>query len=187
MQKIFFFGLIIMAHSASSQLNKKNWLVGGTGNYTSSKQYLPTGVNAVKSISFSILPDCGYFIIDKLAVGINVGVLYSKSFATYNNSTVTTYKIGPFARYYFLPKENKINVFFNSNYNYGSSHFNNFGLKGTSANNSYSFSGGPEFFFNTSVGLELTLGWYHDKFIEDKSYDNSLKVGLGFQIHLQNK
>ena len=50
---------------------------------------------------------------------------------------------------------------------------------------SYLISGGPVVYFNTSVGIEFTLGWSYEKAIEDKSSAQSFLMGLGLQVHLE--
>jgi len=114
-----------------------------------------------------------------------LGTGYTKTKDGNTFSSVTSYGFGPFARYYFLEKENQINLFVNANYAYNINKINNSGTKGTMTSYNYSFSGGPVVYFNSSVGLEFTIGWYHYKSIDDKSFTNSIRLGLGFQIHLE--
>jgi len=57
-----------------------------------------------KTTDFSFIPSVGYFVIDNLAVGININYSTSKTENTFLNNTNTTksssFAIGPFARYY---------------------------------------------------------------------------------------
>ncbi|HEY6914348.1 MAG TPA: hypothetical protein VI413_06710 [Paludibacter sp.] len=58
----------------------------------------------VKSTNINLLPKFGYFVVDNLAVGLDLSLIYqSRSFKTiYNesNSKGTYFCVGPFVRYY---------------------------------------------------------------------------------------
>ncbi len=115
--------------------------MGGTGSYSSTKVG-PGDPLEIKTTNFSILPNAGYFIVDKLVVGINTGITFSRDdndFVTNVGSSVTSYKAGPFIRYYFSNPEKQLNFFAHGRYNYGINHFNNFGQKTSSPYNTYSF------------------------------------------------
>ena len=89
------------------------------------------------------------------------------------------------ARYYFLNKEKLFNILVDGSYQFGS--LANFG-KGTTQ--STSIMTGTELFFNNSVGIELLLGYLHQKNIKDETQNaykhikNGFYVSIGFQIHL---
>lgn len=56
--------------------------------------------------------------------------------------------------------------------------------------NKFSFLVGPEIFFNSSVGMEVLLGYktYNQKMVESfyTSYiENGFQIAVGFQIHLE--
>ncbi len=67
---IFF--ITIINFPAKCQLNKKTWLAGGTGSfYSNNNTYVyPTANGSGKEINIDISANIGYFIIDKLAVGL---------------------------------------------------------------------------------------------------------------------
>lgn len=171
--------------TANCQITRGNWLVGGNANFSSSNQNLSNSTDKNSSTAFSILPNIGYFVADKFAFGINTGVSFRQSKSNNTKSSVTSYKIGPFAKYYFLDPENTTNLFIQGAFGYGINRFNNFGNIANSKNISYQIIGGPVIYFNTSVGLEFTLGWNFDKAIEDKSSVSSSIIGIGLQIHLK--
>ena len=183
---ILFFITACFFINTYGQITKKNWLLGGTGSYSSDKQVLQGSTTELKSAYATLTPNIGYFIADKFAIGINLGFGLNKITATnIPSSSITNYFAGPFAKYYFLPKDKLLNLFLYGNYNYGISRGKNSGVVDKSSGYKYSIAGGPVIFFNNSVGLELSMGWYHSKSIDDKSYTNSIKFGLGFQIHLE--
>lgn len=186
MNRVTFIALLsLFSITSKSQIARGNWLVGGNANLSSSKQNLINSTDKNSSIMFSILPTIGYFIVDKFAFGINPGASFTQSKNNNTKSNVTSYRIGPFAKYYFLETDNMANLFLQGSFGYGINRFNNFGNTATNKYVSYLISGGPVIYFNTSVGLEFSLGWKYDKAIEDKSTTNSLVVGIGFQIHLE--
>ncbi len=175
--------------NASAQLNKATWIVGGTGNFMSRN-----GTYTTPSVSYdskytdvTISPNIGYFLVDKLAVGLKSSLSWTKSktFPPGGGSTdIKRFLAGPFARYYLLDIDKQFNILTEGNFQFGS--YKAGDDKGSIS--SYSFMTGPVVYFNSSVGLEFLLGYTSN--IEDvrDRYKNSLKgfqVSLGFQIHLE--
>lgn len=182
---------LLFSFTAKCQLDKGIWLVGGTGNFLSSKNTYTSSAYSQTSdrIDIKISPDIGYFVIDKLAVGLR------PSFSKYKDqvnstgggySNVNRFEIGPFIRYYFLKTDNPYNILTDISYQYGSYWF-----KPTKGNiNTFSASAGSVIYFNTSVGLELLMGYYSRKEVIQQNGDNITKqkgfqIGIGFQIHLE--
>ena len=130
-------------------ITENNWLLGGSTSFSSLKSS-STASTQFKQTSFQISPLVGYFVKDKFAIGLRPSLMYGSNTVANSNTIV---KVGPFIRYYFLKTENIFNLFAESRYEYGS----NTG-KGQGAGqrlNTFSFSGGPVLYFNTSVGLEF--------------------------------
>jgi hypothetical protein len=187
------------------QLDKKTWLVGGSGSFDSYKQeqsFISQGtgepINAVynyKNIEFTA--NVGYFIIDKFATGIKISYIdiYGKSIENGEIGS-RTFTTGPFARYYFLNKEKQFNIVTEVNYQFGRI---NYGRVNTVAGNdfdgsinTFTFLVGPEFFFNSSVGMEILLGYRNFNRKMDNTFNTSInekgfQVAIGFQIHLEKK
>jgi hypothetical protein len=172
-------------NNADSQITKGNWMIGGAASFKSSK-YDYGGVSLKQTIA-QLSGDVGYFVIDKLAIGLKPG--YEKT-GTKGNSNplndvnVNSYNIGPFARYYFLPVEKYVNIFSELSYQYG--------LMKTSqevSQNSNNFSGvlGCAAFFNSSVALEFTLGYSHYLYNNNAGKVNSVIAGIGFHFHLEKE
>jgi len=113
--KLFIAATLLLTINSYGQLDKKTWLVGGSGSFNSYKlegsfisqqtnNQVITGYN-YKVIELS--PKVGYFFIDKLAIGITPTFSYSKVISRVNNTTAyyaNKFSVGPFARYYFLKK-----------------------------------------------------------------------------------
>ncbi len=187
---LFFFMVFGMTLSANAQITKGNWMVGGDAFYSSTEyKYASNEENQESSVKFyeiRVNPNIGYFFIDKLAGGLQINLLFNENDSRGNaNTTNQSYGLGPFVRYYFLDTEKQLNVFAQASYSL------RFGEKFAKDNaidwSGYGLQAGTVFFFNQSVGLELSLKYTS---ITQKSNDfkvNNLLVGLGFQIHLDRK
>jgi hypothetical protein len=127
-----------------------------------------------------VAPNIGYFLSDKLAAGLKIDIEKTKYSLSLNTGVSTSYAFGPFIRYYFLPIENQLNLFVEGNYQHGLS-------KPVDQNsNTFSFVAGPVFYFNTSVGLEITVAYSNTKNSE-ATINNNIQFGMGFQIHLEKQ
>ncbi len=96
--------LFCLCFSSKAQITKDNWLVGGSASFSNSKQNLIYSADKNSDVSFSILPNIGYFITDKFALGLSPGVSFRQSKSNNVKSNVSSYAIGPFAKYYLLPQ-----------------------------------------------------------------------------------
>ena len=116
----------------------------------------------------------GYFINDKFAVGITPLFTYNK---TENSNSKITYGIGPYARYYLLKTEKRVNVLTHIEYSYNGNDNTNDTSMG------FDFKVGPVIFFNSSVALEMTLNYNTNN--QNSATYNIFSLGLGLQIHLE--
>ena len=73
-----------------------------------------------------ISPSVGYFIMDKLALGLRPTYLLQKSkdrgstgSASGGQSSFSWLELGSFGRWYFLKKDNNYNIVFDISYHYG--------------------------------------------------------------------
>lgn len=174
--------ILLFAFTANAQITKGNWIVGGTGNFTSyENKSTQDGTDiSSKGIAISILPNAGYFFINKLAVGTTTSFVYSKQ----KDFESLSYGFGPFVRYYFLKEDKRINLFAHANYIFGESKSGS----NKSTSSGYRFKAGPAIFFNKNVAMEVTLDYNSSKLtpsgLESSTY-SSLQISLGFQIHLK--
>lgn len=175
--KILALSLFLFTVSANAQITKGNWMVGGDANFTNSEVKDKNGEIIGSGNGIRISPNIGYFFIDKFAVGINGNFNYGK---TNGSPSSIGYGGGPFARYYFLKPEKRVNVFAEANYNYYTSKTQGFDSTNGST---YRFKAGPVIYFNSSVGLELSLNYSTEVFSNNTS--KYFTVGFGFQIHLE--
>ena len=156
------------------QITKGNWLVGGSANF-STIQYSSGASLHYKQTNFQISPTVGYFLKDKFAVGLRPSLSYGSNNLG-NSSTVIT--IGPFVRYYFLKPETIFNLFTEGSYKYGT-------ISRGQRLNTFSFAAGPVLYFNSSVGLEFTIGYSTTKVVGFTGSNNEMLAGIGFQFHLE--
>jgi hypothetical protein len=176
MKKAFFATVLtVSVIAASAQINQGQWLIGGNVNFTSSKQ----GDAKMTHINFS--PDAGYFFINNFAGGLRVNVASDKPDG---GDASTVFTVAPFLRYYFLPAAQKVNVFADAQYGFGSGKDG-----GSSASiNEYQISAGPAVFLSPHTALEFTVFYASlgGKFYEGPTTDrvSEFGVNIGFQIHL---
>lgn len=182
---------MLLLEKANCQLEKGNWLIGGSGNYSN---YKSKGNNAINSKIriLEISPDIGYFIDDQIATGIKLNLNFSKAkYPQIDGSTTSSTQnkigFGPFVRYYFLAKEKAINVFFDAGTYFNFYTSKNFGnSRTTSKDFQYSIFGGAVAFLNSSVGIEILLGYVSNNTIRQDSRVQLFQLKIGTQIHLEN-
>jgi hypothetical protein len=173
------FSMIASVSTVSAQINKGQWLVGGNAAFTSSKE------GDYKTTTFQFSPNAGYFFINNLAGGLRLNLSSAKEEINDFESTATTTSIAPFVRYYFLPAAQKVNVFADASYSFGSMKFEEDGEEEQKANvNGFTISAGPAFFLTPNTALEVTLGYNSSKMEDAEESTGTFLFGVGFQIHL---
>jgi hypothetical protein len=172
--------LFFLSTALNAQITKGNWMVGGNAYFNSStiENTNPDGsTGSVSGSGININPTIGYFIINNFSIGLsgNFGLSIPEQ-----GSNLTSLGVGPFVRYYFLKPEKTVNLLSQIGYNYITS-------SSDSKFNSYNFRVGPVIYFNSSVGLELTIDYSISKITNrfSESTSKAFNVGFGFQIHLE--
>ncbi|MDQ6610159.1 MAG: hypothetical protein M3Y85_10105 [Bacteroidota bacterium] len=187
---VFLVGLIAFSYTGNCQIEKGNWLVGGSGSYNRTKS---EGLSKYTSRTVDFAIPVGYFIKDKFAAGIMANILFSKEEfpqidGTTAKQTFNQVGIGPFMRYYFLKFSGNINILSEGSVLYTTGKVKN---RGTTIDQpaflDYSFYTGPVIFFNSSVGLEFLLGYKYSSYTDIDIQEKSIKFKIGFQIHLEKK
>jgi hypothetical protein len=174
------FSMIVSVSTVSAQINKGQWLVGGNAGFTSSKE------GDFKTTTFQFSPNAGYFFINNLAGGLRLNINSQKEKFNDDEETATTTSIAPFVRYYFLPAAQKVNVFADASYSFGSVKYDD-GTNDEKVNvNGFSVSAGPAIFLTPNTALELTLGYNSSKIEDADESTGTFLFGVGFQIHLGN-
>jgi hypothetical protein len=124
-------------------------------------------------------PAAGYFFIDKFAGGLKFAYAVSNP---KGYKATTQYLAGPFLRYYFLPANQKVNIFFDGTYGFGSAH-NEYGSFNS---NMYVFAAGPAIFLNPHTALEFAVNYSSTggELYGNGSRYNVVGFNIGFQIYL---
>jgi hypothetical protein len=172
MKKLTIIILVCCALISYAQIPKGTILAGATSNLGFSN-YKPDGGST--STGFNINVKGGYFIIDNLVAGANLGLSRSDAGTT----TFTANSIGLFARYYIIGK-----IFVGG----GFDAINTRSESGTFTNKtSYvqgNFNAGYALFLNPNIAVEPTLN------INNQAGDVdafSVGLGVGFTLFLNRK
>jgi hypothetical protein len=192
MQKLFLsLAMVFLYCIVQAQLTKGNWMAGGTGSFYSTKKKFSSTISnqTLDALRISLSPSLGYFAAEKFAIGVRPSFMKTKSKLTTIGGLTTNenrFDIGPFARYYFLQADKPFNLIADVSYQYGFYWFTP--TKGS--RNTFSASAGTVVFFNSSVGLELLLGYFTQKeTINDGigtiNEQQGLQMTVGFQFHLE--
>lgn len=96
----------VMALGASAQ----DWYAGGQVTFGRSTE----SASGVKSTQVTVLPEIGYNLTEKLAIGSVLGVSYKKS----GSEEKTVLKIAPYARYTYF-STSKLNLFIDGGVDFG--------------------------------------------------------------------
>lgn len=189
MKNLIFCFALLFSKNSHAQIDKGIWLVGGSGKfYSYNSTYNSTSYsNEAKYTQIDLSPTIGYFVADKLALGIKPTFSSIKGKVTSaggGTTNVQRYLIGPFGKYYLLNTTNNYNVVSEVSYQLGL--FNAGAQKGKLS--TFSALLGPVIYFNKSVGLEFLLGYSYSK--EDveqanKEIRKGFQIAIGFQIHLE--
>jgi hypothetical protein len=173
-----------IASVLSAQVQQKNWLLGGSASFYHDKY------GNEKETGLTVSPDVGYFFIDKLAGGLRVNLsTWTNKEEGYNDYKGTDFSIAPFVRYYFLPARQKINIFAEGSYQYGTHTYDYGGESGKQTENvhTFAFQAGPAIFFTPHTALEITVGYNNEKWESDDDATHSIQMAVGFQIHFGGK
>jgi hypothetical protein len=183
--------LSVFFSNVQAQLSKGTWLLGGTANLSVTRNsYSSTVINSTwDEVNIKILPSIGYFLADKFSVGFRPGYTKIKAETAGpggGNTNENRLDFGLFTRYYFINADKSFNVLSDVGYQYGTYWFTP--TKGTRHN--FSASAGIAAFFNTSVAVEMLIGYYIQT---EKRRDpenalieyRGLQMSIGFLFHLE--
>lgn len=204
---------IATTNSTYAQLDKKTWLVCGSGSFSSTistvtytSDITPGRFNGYieksKVFNLNLSPSIGYFFLDKFAFGLRPTITWKKSEGfdgTNGRSLIPGFNrrdfvIGPFARFYFLKKEKPFNLLLESNYQLGIVKQLD-DTQGITKN--LTLLAGTVIYFNQSVGLEFLIGYnryqdrqtfLHNNELQINNYtQKGLQFNIGLQFHLEKK
>lgn len=153
-----------------AQTEKGDWLVGG-------RLDINTGENS-SLIGFS--PNGGIFVINNFAVGGNLGINYQKA----GDTRITSFNIGPFARYYFTTA--KARPILHAAISYISSKAKQTSFTSTNTGSYLFLGGGVAIFINENVSIEALAGYANTKY-KDFAGSGGFNLGIGFQVYLSKR
>jgi len=187
---LFLFSISVFSQddSDASPTDKGSFLVNGAFNFNTSKLDARF-VEDASTLNFSLSPRAAYFVIDRLAVGLDASFMYSKEDFTYLDGENLGFKTtiltaGPFVRYYL-----KNGLFAEANIGFGiqnSERENEFVTGDAEADFfSYEFGVGYAIFFNNSVSLEPFLSYQFDRQTQNENDTDvsGLNLGVGFTFY----
>jgi hypothetical protein len=199
MKKLLLFTLsALILKMSSAQITKHNWLVGGTGLFSSTTSNSAAGNIGQRQTQINLSPNIGYFLADKFAAGLKIGysnIRYKQlNTPNYNLSKFITCSVGPFLRYYFLPTDKQFNLLVDGSYQYGNERGGGVSSTGSEPvdfdltkyqKHTFSIAAGPVIYFNSSVGLEFLAAYTTSKYVNIEGRNKTFQVGLGLQVHLE--
>jgi hypothetical protein len=197
MKKAIFTAMVVLGSmSAFAQFDQGTKLVGGQFGleFSTEKSKLNNQTDTDgKWTSFSFEPRFGYFVINNLAIGGELGVTsYTwKPEGADGKSTGTELTIGPFARYYFEP-----GIFVEGKYTVGTQKTKQDYFGDTeeekAALSNFALGAGYALFLNDNVALEPMIGFQSSSAKnkttgepEVKSISSGLFLRVGFQVYLR--
>jgi outer membrane protein len=160
---------------AQAQTDKGNMSIGGDVSYQNTSY---SGGASSTTTSFS--PSFGYFISDRLALGLSLGLSNTSTTGSPSSSTTS---IAPFIRFYKFTAENKFAFFVHGQVGYSTT-------TGQNGVTSVAVRPGFAYFFTTRWGLDFLLpGLTLSSGNNTTNFDltASLNPGIGFRYYFGRK
>lgn len=181
MKKISLFTAALFCSAiAFSQIGAGNWMVGGKGKLGFSSYEIYPGEKQ-KETSFRLSPNLGYFPVDNWAIGMSLGLEFSKTKFMGEEDKYNELGLGIFSRYYFLPKTQKVNIFGEAGFNFGGAKYED---EDRTSFNRYNLGVSMACFINPHTAFELGFDYSSRKYEDDDERYNMFGLCGGFQIHL---
>ncbi|HPT21126.1 MAG TPA: outer membrane beta-barrel protein [Bacteroidales bacterium] len=142
------------------------------------------------STSIALLPQAGFFVSDKIAIGAQVGlrsVIYKYPDASLEKITNTTVVINPFARYYLISGTGGIFAEANMGIEAGKVK-NSYNTNNTTEKNITTFSfgvaPGAYYYITPKIAIECKFGWAGFQSYIEKHNDNDKSITNDFGLNL---
>jgi len=210
MKKLTLIALLAFFGTANAQTEtattlptaKGNWIIGGSTNlgFNSNKATQKSGdysVDGQKTTTFNVTPTVGYFVIDNLAVGLNLGYEVQKQDASYDfNQTAkvtnTVFSVIPSVTY-FIEADSKAFPYISAGAGYAAIKTKVASTE-TQNDNFFVWGGkaGLAYFITPSIAIDLGLNYqqlstkYEETFstTENKVIFKTLGASIGFNFVL---
>jgi hypothetical protein len=159
MKNLIFTAMLIgLSFSLIAQPAAKSFFIGGSVGYSSTSSEQGTGNPNSTSSTFSVLPTAGYFLSDKLAVGLGVGIVMDKDDNGATVDKATGFGLSPYVQFYKPIGEGQFSLFAEGGLQYSS--FTNKPDGGPNfSSNAFGFYIAPGFayFFDSKWALDFKL------------------------------
>lgn len=211
MKKLLLAGAVALFGLSNAQMTKGDWVISGNTGMGFSAQSSKIKVNGntedgPKTSSFSITPSVGYFVMDGLAVGIDLGYNSTTTKQDGDKLTSSVFSVMPTATYYFQTGS-KFVPFVGAGVGYASNK-TKYSINNNSSiydpllmvDSEYTTDGfawkakaGVTYMATQSLGINLGLGF--DQFSNKETYDNvdiktnvnTFGVNVGFSYFIKAK
>lgn len=190
MKKLLLAGAVALFGLSNAQMTKGDWVISGnTGfgfnNVSTTVKAEGQSADGPKVSTFSLTPSVGYFVIDKLAVGIDLGLASATTKYEGAKSTTTSFSVMPTATYYFT-NDSKFVPFLGAGIGYASvknkGEVNFMGLSSsdetTTDGLAWKVKGGVTYMATQSLGINL--GVSYDQFSNKETY-----MGTDVKTHVK--
>ena len=185
------FGIVGLSNA---QLSKGDYMLGtdlGSGITSTASNGLfgfNFGLNEGAGFNVGLAPKVGYFVSDNFMLGAVVNLGYAKSAKDLGASQSTLYGIQALSRYYLSPGEKGVdNLLKNGRFFLeGNAGIAGVNVKDGPTTNGFAFGFGPgyAYFITDNVALETSVKYNGLVGGGNTTYQHSLGLNLGLQIHL---
>ncbi|HFK5584023.1 TPA: OmpW family outer membrane protein [Elizabethkingia anophelis] len=182
----------LLGFAASAQTEKGSWVVGGStsigfNNVSTKVKSDNTTFDGPKVNTFTIAPSAGYFVIDKLSVGLDLA--YTNATTKYDGAKTTsnTFAILPTATYYFTDNS-VIKPYLGAGIGYASNtekeEYRGKSNEYTVDGFAWKVKGGFAYFFTPSIAADLGLSYsqFSNKDNGVRTNVNTFGVGVGLSV-----
>jgi len=201
MKKLLLTGAVALFGLSNAQMSKGDWVISGNTGMGFNSVDTKTKVegqsyDGPKVSTFSVTPSVGYFVIDKLAVGIDLGFTSITTKEAGDKSTISSFSVMPTATYYFA-NSSKLVPFLGAGIGYASNKTKDTHSgttdEYTADGLAWKVKGGVTYMATQSLGINLGVSF--DQFsnkdtvmgTEFKNTVNTFGVNVGFSYFIKAK
>lgn len=193
MKKILLLGAVALFGAMNAQTEKGSWVIGGSttlgfNNVTTKTKANGESYDGPKISTFSFTPSVGYFVANKIAIGLDLGFQSTTTKDEGDKLTSSTILVMPTATYYFK-SDSKVIPYLGAGVGYGSntSKYNS-SESNTTDGLTWGAKGGITYMVNQSAGIDLGLAYTQFSNKEEimgyevKNNANTFGVNVGFSF-----
>ena len=198
MKKTFLgLALALMGLGLQAQTTQGSLTLGGSIGYNSTKEKNNYLNSDYESSYFQFSPNVGYFVVDNLEVGLNLGISFGKAgYEILDPTKTTTFSAGPYARYYKFTSNERFAFTGALGVSFGSGKSSTETTESKTSNFGVSIAPGFVYFLTDKWGLDFQLeGIGFSSLDPNKDVDDdnrnvfsfglsSLSPSLGFRYYI---